>query len=121
MTLIASSLVMENCLFEDNVGTGFINATNGNITIAQGVFKDNDCIGSSNNPEMLSCFNCNITIISSTFIDNEGKLLFVRKLNYDVSEMIPLTSTVTIIGCEFRNNHYNLSFLIDVHNSDIDL
>ena len=59
-----------------------INATNGYITIAQSTFKDNDYVGSAVSFEMFSFFCRNVTIVSSTFIDNDGRLLFVR--NYDV-------------------------------------
>ena len=39
--LTASSLVLLKCTFEDNVGTGLINAANSNITIAQSTVRDN--------------------------------------------------------------------------------
>ena len=115
MSVIASRLVLIKSLFENNVRTGMIDATNSNITVAQCVFKDNNYVGSINNSKMFSCFSCNITIVRSAFIDNDGKLLFVTN-----DEMIlSLTSTLTMISCEFKNNHHNFSQLIDVHNSDM--
>ena len=125
MTLIASSLVLVKCIFEDNVGTGMINAENSNITIAQSTFKDN-YVGSNINFEMFTIIYCNITIVRSTFIDNDGRLLSVR--NYKdvnvVTSVIPLVSTLTITGCELRNNYQStgdniFSRMIDVRNSDI--
>ena len=61
---------------------------------------------------MFIFINCNITIISSTFIDNDvhyGQLLSVINYHHGavelpVTSIIPLVSTLTIIDCEFRNN-----------------
>ena len=123
--LTASSLVLLKCIFEDNVGTGVINAANSNITIAQNTFKDNVRI----NYEMLKFIYCNITIINSTFIQNDGPtLLSVRKFGHNDSEVQATARSFTIItGCEFRNNHqsveqyYYASHIIEVHYADISI
>ena len=121
ITLTASSLVLVKCTFEDNVGTDAIEAAYSNITIVQSTF--NNYVGI--NSEMLKFLFCNTTIVSSTFIDNGGTLLllnFVRNTLNDY-KMMQLPNTLTITGCEFRNNHQSSEFLfipiIDVYNSDI--
>ena len=106
ITLTASSLVLTKCVFEDIVGTGVINATNSNITIAQSIFKDNYV---EFHFEMLTFINCNIMIICSTFINNDGpNLLYInRGYNSEAGSTIVRASTLIIIitGCEFRNSH----------------
>lgn len=75
-------------------------------------FKDNVKINDNN-----EFIHCNFTIINSTFINNEGRLLYARK--YVVNE-IPLINALTIIGCEFRNNNASaFNSMIDVYYSDI--
>ena len=134
ITLTASSLVVVKCIFENNVGTGFITAINSNITIAQSTFQDNndsENIGSNN--EIIELIYCNTTVISSIFINNDGpKVLYVRnnEIGYDSKKgsIITMSNTLTVTGCEFRNNsyydYYNLyeppsNGIITVHNSDI--
>ena len=66
-TLMASSLELVNCIFENNIRTSMINARNCNITIAQCTFKDNVL-----SFKMINWFiYCNVTIDNSTFINNE--------------------------------------------------
>ena len=114
------------CTFEDNVGTGLINAVNSNITIVQSTIRDNV----RSNYGILTLINCNITIISSNFINNDGMLFSVSNFahNLEGGSTIPLASTSTIIiGCEFRNSqqnteHYSMIFIdSDVNNSDSDV
>ena len=101
-TLTASSLVLEKCIFQNNVGTGVITATNSNITIAQSTFKDNVRI----KYEILKFISCNATVTSSTFIGNDGRLLLKFVRSYEIiMSTIPVASTLTITGSEFRNNN----------------
>ena len=88
-----------------------ITATYSNITIAQSTFKDN------RRYEILTFNHCNVTIISSTFIKNDGNLLYERNLIDNTMTV----STLTIMSCEFRNNYLSnkLEYLLDIPNSDI--
>ena len=130
ITLAASSLVLVKCIFEDNVGTGLINATHSNITIVQSTFKDNVRI----KHEIFEFIYCNTTIVNSAFINNDGPtLLSVRKFGEvgSITTVPRLTTTMNITSCEFRNNHrrnnhrsnlnddHFLTRTFDVNNSDI--
>ena len=104
ITLIASSLELVKCIFENNVGTGFITAINSNITIVQSTIEGN-YIREYN--EIIELIYCNTTIVSSTFINNDcPKVLHVSNgYNSEKGSIIAMSNTLTIIGCEFRNNH----------------
>ena len=127
ITITASSLVLMKCNFEDNEGTGVINATNSNITIVQSTFKDNHV---RTHFEMLAFLHCNITIVKSTFINNtlfddrKFKLLSVN-FGQNPTVVSTIASTLTITSCEFRNNNQSVQYfvrgscIIYVHRSDI--
>ena len=126
LTLMASSLELVNCIFENNVDTSMINAGNCNITIAQCTFKDNVIRLKTINRFIY----CNVTIDNSTFINNDFNILLivsnlVHRNYYDLGSITEIPSTSIIItGCKFRNNHQStpfLGYIIRVHNSRSDI
>ena len=93
ITLTASNLALVKCIFED-IKMYVIKATRSNITIVKNTIKESDrSIGSM---PMLSLSYCNVTIVSSTFVDNKGVLLELYT-----------AGNLTIIGCEFQNNVFS--------------
>ena len=63
-TVTASSLVLVKCTFENNVGTGMINAANSNISMAQSTFSNVRVYRSF---KILKFFYCNVTIVNSSY------------------------------------------------------
>jgi predicted outer membrane repeat protein len=116
-----SSLALVNCVFENNgrISNYMIKAANSNITIAQSTFKDNVI-----RYEMITFIYCNVTIVNSTFINNDcDSLLTVSNLSlvyqyHELGSIAAIASTSTITGCEFRNNHQQFGGMIHVYNSD---
>ena len=117
-----SNLMLLECILENNKGMRLISATHSNITIAQSTIRDNYIGGESSGDMVIFNSYCNVIIINSAFTGNEGTLLICAR-EYDVAARVGRDSnTLTITGCEFRNNtnYDNIpGAIIFVQNSDV--
>ena len=123
ITLTASNLILLECTFEDHNRTSLITGTHSNIVIAQCTFRDNYNDYYSGPILIFNSF-CNVMVVNSTFIDNKGELLRVKVDKNLVVATVTRDSinTLTMTGCEFRNNdNNNENAITDVQNTDISI
>lgn len=97
-----------------------ISAAHSNITIAQCTFKDNLSDFYYSDGIFLSSYS-NVMIVNSTFITNDGNLIYVTICGHDVVPTTVTGSSLTITGCEFRNNYNNVDAVIGVKDSDVSI
>ena len=126
ITVTASNLILLECTFENNEKTDVISASNSNITIAHCTYKGNHGVSRSTSVDIESILfftHCNVMIVNSTFIDNEGELLYVTIHGHGRDNIAALVqrnlNTLTITGCEFRNN--DPEAMIHVQNSNVSI
>ena len=113
ITVMESNLILLECTFMDNERTNMITAQHSNITILQSTIKNNQ---HTLNSQGILFFNghCNVTIIQSIFIDNEGKILYAKS-----SSQAKDFNTLAVTGCEFRNNYANREYSLRIMYSEI--
>ena len=118
--IIASSLVLLGCTFENNEGSiTVISAKYSNITVAQTTFSNNTV------SSILSYNACNSKFVNSTFISNRGMLVpFVtHDNNYHGQGAIVIVnnSDISIIDTRFVNNSCRASPSLHISNSVVSI
>ena len=111
---IASSLILQGCIFENNEGSvTVISAEYSNITVAQTTFSNNTY------SSILSYRFCNFKLANSTFISNKG--LLINSIILHGRDVADLSNTLLFIGCEFKDNYNGLGSIVVALNSDISI